>query len=715
MRTFFRPDLYPRMESHMRSSMTRVAAHHGDASSSAPTEEAFTPTSISDQGRIPAQGGSHSLGGLALRRASGFCLLAMFLAGCSSESDQRLATVRSGSSTTGSCVDYSDDPAGCQPSTFDTPIGQMPSVRVDAGGQLDPFSSESDARAGFSKLETELNLFRNFERLHWVLTVPSERDPGTGGWRGGDLEGAGDARGLGIAGECLYVGHANGPGATHAINIFKIQSDPATMPPVQVGEIPAMAIGNQGFDDRELRSLVYTTSAGEDRQILVRNAGTRTVGILQTYEVDMDTCLPIRESETYDFSGPSHEFFLWHDPENSNRILVYVAMFSGGGLPDPSDPTLGIPDGIVLAVTDEDTGEMLQHPSVLAGFSLQDVGGPPINERADETGLFGDGRFADFSASTNRSDRPGNNQDRQNNMLHSVSVSDDGERVYVAGGNAGFYVLNSTGVAENRNDDLAAGRAGCNLRSTVVSDRGAVDPTRLREVARDCLHMVVNDDPGLEAFLASNASDAAKAARYLVLMTRSRIDVHPPFSSLPTGIHSAVFVPERPAQVRGNTDGRPAYVWLSDENGGCPLMHARIVSVESETTPVMVGAFAIPDNQMGECLTQANTEPNGEPRRRVPQQNHNPTVFRNLVFTSWYGHGLRAIDISNPYNPREVGYALTLPHGVTRSYPVFKDGLIYWTDSDTGLRVARYTGPRSGELPGSGSGTYESNATSPHR
>ena len=28
------------------------------------------------------------------------------------------------------CVDFSKDPAGCQPSTFDTPIGQMPSVRV---------------------------------------------------------------------------------------------------------------------------------------------------------------------------------------------------------------------------------------------------------------------------------------------------------------------------------------------------------------------------------------------------------------------------------------------------------------------------------------------------------------------------------------------------------------------------------------------------------
>jgi len=29
------------------------------------------------------------------------------------------------------CIDVSKDPAGCQPSTFDTPFAQMPSVRVN--------------------------------------------------------------------------------------------------------------------------------------------------------------------------------------------------------------------------------------------------------------------------------------------------------------------------------------------------------------------------------------------------------------------------------------------------------------------------------------------------------------------------------------------------------------------------------------------------------
>ena len=599
----------------------------------------------------------------------------------------------------GQCLDLSKDPAGCQPSTFDTPIGDMPSVRVNRQGRLDPFSSEADARAGAAALEERLHLFRNFEHLHWVVTVPSVKDPVTGAWKGGDLDAAGDGRGLGIAGSCIFVGHANGAGVKRAVNIFRIQPNPERQPPVQVGEIPAFFLGNQGFDERELRALLYKTSSGEDRYLLVRDAGTNTEGRMETIRIDPNTCLPISKSEETDFHGQSHEFFLWHDPANSNRILVFMAIWTAG-LPDPEHPGLKIADMEVLAITDEKTGDVLPKAKVLATFSLQEVGGPPLDEKPDATGLFSDGRFLDFSDLKNRSGQAGNFQNREQNKLHSMSVTDDGERVYVAGTTAGFYVLDSEAIAHSTDAALAAGTAGCNQRSTIVSDDGLIDGSRLSAVANDCVHMVFNNDPGLKAYLASNVSPQAKAQRYLVLMTRSRFDVYPPINATPTGTHSAVFIPGRPAQVKGNTKNRPAYVWLTDENGGCPLNYARMVSVEAEATPIMIGAFAIPDNQIDECLEQATTEPSGEPRRRVAQQNHNPTAFRNLVFNTWYGHGLRAIDISLPQNPREVGYALTVPHGIARTYPVFRDGLIYWVDNDTGLHVARYTGPRSNELPG---------------
>jgi hypothetical protein len=435
---------------------------------------------------------------------------------------------------------------------------------------------------------------------------------------------------------------------------------------------------------------------------------------METYQIDMNSCLPTRKAETYDFHSQSHEFFLWHDPKNSNRILAYTTIWTSG-LPEPENPGLKTPDAVVMAVTDENTGELLAKPKALASFTLVDVGGPPVNERPDATGLFSDGRFLDFSHLQNRSGQAGNFQNQEQNRLHSLSVSADGERVYVAGTTAGFYILDSEAIATHRDAEFEAGTAGCNKRSTIVAVDGVIDPAKIPSVANDCLRMVINNDPGLKAYLASNASPDAKAQRYIMLMTRSRFDVYPPVNATPTGTHSAVFVPDRPAQVKDNTKGRPAYVWITDENGGCPLNGARIVSVESEIVPIMVGAFAIPDNQIEECLTQDITEPNGEPRRRSAQQNHNPTVFKNIVFNTWYAHGLRAIDISIPQSPREVGHAMPLPQGIARSYPVFKDGLIYWTDNDAGLHVARYTGPRSNELPGPGSGVYEGNASSPHR
>src|SRR5207248_8423723 len=159
-----------------------------------------------------------------------------------------------------------------------------------------------------------------------------------------------------------------------------------------------------------------------------------------------------------------------------------------------------------------------QKAKFLAGFSLAEVGGPPINEKPDATGLFSDGRFLDFRQLRNRSGRGGNFQTQEQNRLHSLSVGDDGERVYVAGKTAGFYILNSEAIAHHKNAELAAGTAGCNPRSTILSVDGAIDPAKVPAVANDCLHMAVDDDPGLKAYLASNASPQAKAQRYLVLM-----------------------------------------------------------------------------------------------------------------------------------------------------------------------------------------------------
>src|SRR5207247_8394881 len=118
------------------------------------------------------------------------------------------------------------------------------------------------------------------------------------------------------------------------------------------------------------------TARGEHRVIIVPNAGTNTIARIETYRIDPSTCQVMSKSDIHDFHSQSHEFFLWHDPANANRVLVFMAMWTGG-LPDPEHPGLYVPDLIVLAVTDEKTGDVLPKPRVLAGFSLHEVGGPP--------------------------------------------------------------------------------------------------------------------------------------------------------------------------------------------------------------------------------------------------------------------------------------------------------------------------------------------------
>ena len=602
----------------------------------------------------------------------------------------------------------------CVPSTFDTfdiPLGLLPGGRMDASGNLDPTSSPEDAHAGAFVAAKELGLFRNFEWLHWLPTAPSVRNPETGEWSGGDLDGfptGWGSTGLGIAGDCLYWGRSNstnttGPGVTRDVKIFRIQPDPESDPPVEIGTMPQLTTpdGRTAVRDRELRVYNYTTTAGDERMLMVRAAATGTGGDVITYTVDPATCLPTDDGATA--AGVlAHEFYLWHDPDNANRFVVVSQTY--GATEE---------DLIFTAVTDESTGEVLAEPLFLAAFTLEEIGGPVRDELPDATGLYPDGRFTDYSHLTDQWGRPGAAQPSQGNDLHSGTMSDDGERFYAAGGTAGMYILNTELIANSTNAELASGTV-CNQRSTNVwvdgEVGGLIDVTKLGEVARDCAHPVLNSDPGVVALLASDIPEQQKLVRYTRLETRSRLDVWPSMVAI-VGVHSAVPVPNRPSLSRNNAKERPAYVVITEEwpFGPCPERGMRVLSIESEITPVMIGAHAMSDSLVENCIAQP--KPPGAAIRPMMHA-HNPTVLQNLVFVNWLGNGIRAIDISNPFNPEEVGHARPVPWGDVMTYPDFHDGLLYVGDNHTGLHVLKYTGPRADEIPATGS--YSSNRTSPH-
>lgn len=89
--------------------------------------------------------------------------------------------------------------------------------------------------------------------------------------------------------------------------------------------------------------------------------------------------------------------------------------------------------------------------------------------------------------------------------------------------------------------------------------------------------------------------------------------------------------------------------------------------------------------------------------------NHQPALAKvgNILHMTYFAGGLRSFDISDPYQPKEVGYfvpgdpeeRLSRPYLPTNLVPQYEDliidarGFIYVGDRTRGLTVLRYTGP----------------------
>jgi hypothetical protein len=125
----------------------------------------------------------------------------------------------------------------------------------------------------------------------------------------------------------------------------------------------------------------------------------------------------------------------------------------------------------------------------------------------------------------------------------------------------------------------------------------------------------------------------------------------------------------------------------------------------------------------------------GTQERRAAFSPHDQLVFPHIMFTTYYGGGLRAIDISNPFTPVEVGHFFGKPvdnvrwaheisdmrvmkpdgSGLAEALPSIgppdiiafsfvdsHDGLIAYADVNNGLYLVQYTGPHADEVPATG-------------
>jgi hypothetical protein len=309
---------------------------------------------------------------------------------------------------------------------------------------------------------------------------------------------------------------------------------------------------------------------------------------------------------TYRVSDNPHEFFLWDDPKRRGRALLYITTpFVRAAQLDPT--------GSHLVVTDI-SGARRGRFRELVRWS------PRRESRYDEAGL------------------------------HSLSVSDDGRRAYLADLEGGFVVADTSGLA-----------------------RGARRP-RIRQ------------------------------------LTPPENAVH---HEVP-GVHSAVPVPGRRQalitdEVYGALYGAGPALGFNVLQG-CPWGWSRVIDVRNPRRPRVVGQHRVlPYNDPEQCSSVTPDQQNG-----ASFSSHNPTLTPNLALVTWHSAGFQVAVLGRrgrtvraaAFRPRpldEVDTEDPALSGLSEkvvmwSYPVVKDGLIYVVDLRNGLYVLRYRGPFATEL-----------------
>jgi hypothetical protein len=105
-----------------------------------------------------------------------------------------------------------------------------------------------------------------------------------------------------------------------------------------------------------------------------------------------------------------------------------------------------------------------------------------------------------------------------------------------------------------------------------------------------------------------------------------------------------------------------------------------VVDITKETLPLPIATFIVPFDGKSTNQTRFGA--------------HQPAeqVYGDTLYVTWFGGGLRAIDFSNPYIPKEIGYYIPMPgkgNNVVMSNDVFhdKDGKLYLIDRYDGLEI----------------------------
>ncbi|HEY1796239.1 MAG TPA: hypothetical protein VGG57_08970 [Stellaceae bacterium] len=155
----------------------------------------------------------------------------------------------------------------------------------------------------------------------------------------------------------------------------------------------------------------------------------------------------------------------------------------------------------------------------------------------------------------------------------------------------------------------------------------------------------------------------------------SGLDWSPPY---PCPTHTVLPIPH---ELHGRKVAVVTDEEVADRLTPSPNAFMWIVDITDEKHPVPISTWAVPHDEPfnRECWYGAHQ----------PQE----TVNGNIILVTWFGGGLRAVDISNPYRPEEIDSFMPTPGAgqkIVQSNDIFVDktrGLAFLIDRLNGLDI----------------------------
>lgn len=416
---------------------------------------------------------------------------------------------------------------------------------------------------------------------------------------------------LAVHGRYAYVGsRTDGTHPNSGVLVVDV-SDPAS--PKVVSQIGAPDAANAGESSRELRVwpdqdllLVMSFACDEVGHLCAGGPAGGVEPVFRFFDIRGERAADPKLVATYRIGDNPHEFYLWDDPKRAGRALLYITTpFVSGAEIDTEQPHLIVTD--ISGARDGEFRELLRWS-------------PERESKWDEAGL------------------------------HSLGVSGDGRRAYLADLEGGFLVADTSELA-------------------------AADPT-----------------PQIRQLTPASASVHHESP----------------------GAHSALQLPGRPFalitdEVYGQGFGLGPAIGFNVLRG-CPWGWARLIDVRDPARPLEISEVKVsPWNQADRCGEVSLLQQHG-----ASFSSHNPTLTPHLAVITWHSAGLRAVDLGDPARPRPAAeYVPEPPLAVATedpalssgsektvfwSYPIAKAGLVYVVDIRNGLYVLRYRGPYATEL-----------------